>query len=199
MSADRYLAIVRPYSSMSYRNQTNTLFVILIFWLTILVVNLPHLFLWILYEYTFVSSQTRTVCILKYNVIKLNEINETSIYNDAALKIRAYYLVFNLFAYVIPFVSIFVLYGLIVTNLRKNTGQQVSKYKRKVTCMVIAVIACFVLCWGPLHIMLFIQHVLSKDLNRTEVIILVISNGIGYLNSCLNPIIYGFSNNEFKR
>ena len=84
-------------------------------------------------------------------------------------------------------------------KLKKAKGQAVSKNKRRVTFMVIAVVSSFVLCWGPLQIMLFMQHVLKFDLNEIGIIILVTSNCVAYLNTCINPIIYGFANQDFRK
>ena len=46
--------------------------------------------------------------------------------------------------------------------------------------------------------MLFLQHGLRVELNETGIILLVISNCIAYLNTCINPIIYGFANQDFR-
>jgi hypothetical protein len=47
--------------------------------------------------------------------------------------------------------------------------------------------------------MLFLQHVMKFEFNETGIIILVISNCIAYLNTCINPVIYGFANQEFRQ
>ena len=83
-------------------------------------------------------------------------------------------------------------------KLKKAKGQAVSKNKRRVTFMVISVVSSFILCWGPLQVMLCLQQVFDKRFNETGIIILVVSNSIAYLNTCLNPIIYGFANQDFR-
>jgi hypothetical protein len=197
MSLDRYLAIAKPYSSISYRNQKNTIILVIILWLVILSANTYHAFLWTTHQYEF-GNNNRSVCILKY-IIRKNLSKNKSEIDDVELKLRLYYLTFFIFSYLLPVVSLLILYGLIIYKLSENKGQQVGKSKRRVTCMVIAVVSCFIICWTPLQIMFVMQHVFVKRLQKHDVVILVISNGLGYLNSCLNPIIYGFSNNEFKK
>ncbi len=64
--------------------------------------------------------------------------------------------------------------------------------------MVVAVVATFLLLWGPLHVLIFMQHVMNVEFNETIVIILLLSNCIAYMNACLNPIIYGF-NQDFRK
>lgn len=203
MSVDRYLAIVQSFKANIYRTPRNAINTVAILWIVILLLNVPHLFLWTNYKYSLSATENRTVCILKYNIIVsqadyYNSTNEMHVVEDAELKIRIYYTIFFVFAYLLPFITLFILYGLIMLKLKDAKGQQVSKGKRRVTLMVIAVVSSFVLCWGPLQVMLFLQHVIKINFTETHIIILVVSNSIGYLNSCLNPIIYGFSNKDFR-
>lgn len=198
MSVDRYIAISKPYAANSYRRQTNTIIVVLILWTVTLLANIIHIFVWIDYVYEYQVVQIRSVCILKYNIVKLKSQVQSEL-DDANLKTRIYYLALFIAAYILPLTAMFILYILIIQKLSENKGKQVSKSKRKVTCMVVAVVSCFIICWTPLQIMLFLQHVIGLPFSQTEIIILVISNALGYFNSCLNPIIYGFSNNDFKK
>lgn len=206
MSLDRYLAI-RLVGGTSIRNQRNATWAVTVLWLLVLLLNVPHLFLW--EEYRYVAEhlhENRTVCILKYNIIvaqkpELQDNPKALVeVNQAETKIQAYYGVFVFAAYLVPLLSIVVIYGLIMIRLRAARGQQVSKSKRRVTFMVILVVASFVLCWGPLQIMLFLQHVLKREIQTNElgITILVITNCIAYLNTCINPIIYGFANQDFR-
>jgi allatostatin receptor len=198
MSLDRYLAIC-VIGAASIRNQRNAVIAVSALWIAVLLVNLPHLFLWEEHSYVHDLGENRTVCILKYNIIKSDEaLVNSSIQLDAKFKIKFYYSIFFLFGYALPFISIVIIYGLIMLKLKKAQGQQVSKSKRRVTFMVIAVVLSFVLCWGPLQVMLFLQHVFNIELDETLVIILVITNCIAYLNTCINPIIYGFANQDFR-
>jgi len=103
-----------------------------------------------------------------------------------------------MFAYVVPFISIVILYTLLMLKLKKAKGKQVSKGKRRITFMIVAVISSFALCWAPIQIMLFLQHILKVQFGETEITLLVLSNCIGYMNTCINPIIYGFANRDFR-
>lgn len=196
MSLDRYLAI-HTIGGTSFRNQKNAIKSVSILWILVIIFNLPHLFLWKEHSYV-IDTENRTVCILKYNIIVSENDADIPELETAKFKIQAYYFIFFLFGYVVPFVSIVIIYGLIMLKLRDARGQQVSKSKRRVTFMVIAVVSSFVLCWGPLQVMLFLQHVVKIELNEIGITILVISNCIAYLNTCINPIIYGFANQDFR-
>lgn len=203
MSLDRYMAI-RIVARTSLRNQRNAVIAVTVLWLLVLLLNIPHLILWEEYRYV-MFDENRTVCILKYNIIvsnksELEESHRSADVERAETMIQVYYSVFVLAAYLLPLLSIVFIYGLIMTRLRAARGQQVSKSKRRVTFMVILVVASFVLCWGPLQFMLFLQHVLKREIQTNElgITILVITNCIAYLNTCINPIIYGFANQDFR-
>jgi hypothetical protein len=201
MSIDHYLTI-HGIGRKSIRNQRNALIVVASLWVLIVLCNIPHLFLWEEYSYVHDSlDENRTVCILKYNTIKSNETlaSNSSVVEDAKFKIKLYYSIFFLFGYMMPLISIVIVYSLIMLKLRSMRDQQVSKGKRRVTFMVILVVLSFVLCWGPLQVMLFLQHVFEIDLDETLVYVLVITNFIAYLSTCINPIIiYEFANKDFR-
>ena len=149
MSFDRYLAI-STIGGSSVKTVNNAVKAVTILWITVLVLNLPHLFLWEEHSYVY-DSKTRTICILKYNLIRSSEnVNQTEL-EAAEFKVRVYYTIFFLFGYFLPFVSIFNIYGLIMLKLSKNKGQGVNKGKRRVLFMVVAVVSSFVCCWGKSH------------------------------------------------
>jgi hypothetical protein len=196
MSLDRYLAI-RKIGGSSIRNQKNTILTIKILWSCVLVLNIPHLLLWEEFTY-YIGSDMRTVCIFKYHTIISNHSTSERDLAIAKFNVRIYFLVFILVGYVIPFISIFIIYGLIMLKLNESKGQQVNRGKRRVTFMVIAVIASFGLCWGPLQVLLFLQHIVQVEFDEIRITILVISNCIAYMNTCINPIIYGYANQDFR-
>lgn len=187
MSLDRYLAIVKPISSLNYRNYRNTIRIVLLVWFLILIVSLPTLDSFVEYQYS-AGNQTKTRCLLKY-------------YIDESQKahIRTYYIIEFTLAFALPLITILLIYGLVVINLCTHNGQQVSKRKKRVTCMVIIVVLCFMLCWGPVQLLIFCFHILGLPKNSYTLIAFLFFYGLGNLNSCLNPIIYGYTNKDFKR
>ena len=200
MSLDRYLVIF-SFKRNIYRSKKFAVKALSILWCIVLVSNLPNLFLYQKYTYkTEQDIENRSVCILKYNIIIQQPADHSkSEIDEARLKVQIYFILFIMFAYVIPCILIVILYGLIMIKLKNAKGQQVSKTKGKVTFTVIVVVLSFVLCWGPLHFMFFLQHVVKLEFSETEVIILVLSNCIGYLNACINPIIYAFAYPDFRK
>ncbi|KAM3610402.1 uncharacterized protein V6R79_003522 [Siganus canaliculatus] len=59
------------------------------------------------------------------------------------------------------------------------------------------VVGCFVLCWLPFFLVLPISSIFPQY--RPSDTVFKITFWLGYFNSCINPIIYPCSNQEFKK
>lgn len=112
---------------------------------------------------------------------------------ETARRITAYF--FALTGLIVPLTIIGILYGLIIHVLRKNSkGKQVAKGKKRVTKMVSAVISSFVICWTPMQIyLLYIHH------NQVKVSFAIIAQSLVYISSCVNPILYAFLSEPFRK
>lgn len=77
------------------------------------------------------------------------------------------------------------------------TSSRRRKSERKITRMVVVVVAVFVLCWLPFYVLNIVNLlvVLPGDFRGLYVFVVVLS----YANSCANPILYGFLSENFKR
>lgn len=77
------------------------------------------------------------------------------------------------------------------------TSSRRRKSERKITRMVVIVVAVFVLCWLPFYALNIVNLVvvLPRDFRGLYFFVVVLS----YANSCANPILYGFLSDNFKR
>lgn len=77
------------------------------------------------------------------------------------------------------------------------TSSRRRKSERKITRMVVVVVAVFVLCWLPFYALNVVNllMVLPGDFRGLYVFVVALS----YANSCANPILYGFLSDNFKR
>ncbi|KAJ3586574.1 hypothetical protein NHX12_012971 [Muraenolepis orangiensis] len=108
-----------------------------------------------------------------------------------------------LFSFLLPVAIISVCYSLMVKRLRSVRILSGSKEKdrnlRRITRMVLVVVAAFVVCWTPVQIMALAQ---SLGFNLGSLFTLVLMHfciALGYANSSLNPVLYAFLDENFKR
>lgn len=110
-----------------------------------------------------------------------------------------------LFSFLIPVVIISVCYGLMVRRLRSvrllSGSREKDRNLRRITYMVLSVVAAFVLCWMPVQVLALIQALGHVDLgaSQSSVAALHFCIALGYANSCLNPVLYAFLDENFKR
>lgn len=67
--------------------------------------------------------------------------------------------------------------------------------------MVLTVVAAFVLCWMPVQVLALVQALGKVDLGGSEVAVAAMHFciALGYANSSLNPVLYAFLDENFKR
>lgn len=72
---------------------------------------------------------------------------------------------------------------------------------RRITYMVLSVVAAFVLCWMPVQVLALIQVLGKADLggSRAAMAAMHFCIALGYANSSLNPVLYAFLDENFKR
>ncbi|XP_039670622.1 prostaglandin D2 receptor 2 isoform X2 [Perca fluviatilis] len=86
------------------------------------------------------------------------------------------------------------------TTLSPSTPNPTSQLSQSFTKMVTFVIAAFVLCWAPYHIVCVIEvtaEYWNKNLHLVEVG-LPLATTLAFLNAVLNPILYAFSCPKFS-
>ncbi|XP_071969486.1 formyl peptide receptor 2-like [Engystomops pustulosus] len=95
--------------------------------------------------------------------------------------------------FVIPFLIIFTSYVSIFLKIRKSNRPQRSQRPYRI---ITAVILCFFICWAPYHIWLITFDNFIGIINYS--ILDIIATGLAYLNSCINPFLYGFMGQDFR-
>lgn len=120
-------------------------------------------------------------------------------YYDKVTKICVF-----IFAFVVPVLVISACYGLMILRLKSvrllSGSKEKDKNLRRITRMVLVVVAAFIICWTPIHIFIIIKAFIEIDQKNPLVIIswhLCIA--LGYMNSSLNPVLYAFLDENFKR
>lgn len=108
-----------------------------------------------------------------------------------------------LFSFLIPVAIVSVCYSLMVKRLRSVRILSGSKEKdrnlRRITRMVLVVVAVFVVCWTPIQIMVLAQSLGFNLSNLSTMVMMHFFIALGYVNSSLNPVLYAFLDENFKR
>ncbi|XP_015590920.1 allatostatin-A receptor isoform X2 [Cephus cinctus] len=183
MSLDRYLAVVHPIASMSVRTEAHAFLAICIIWVVILTASIPVIIIHGEDSYNS-TSQTLTACRI------LPEFNWP-----------LFQLTFFLSSYIVPLALICGLY--ICMLLRLWRGAHVSaesrRGKKRVTRLVLVVVGVFAICWCPLQIILVSKSLEHYPLTPTAVMVQIVSHVLAYTNSCVNPILYAFLSDNFRK
>ncbi|XP_078503103.1 mu-type opioid receptor [Lissotriton helveticus] len=184
MSVDRYIAVCHPVKALDFRTPRNAKIVNVCNWILSSAIGLPVMFM-----ATTKHEKGSTDCTLVFP--------HPSWYWDNLLKICVF-----IFAFIMPVLIITVCYGMMILRLKSVRMLSGSKEKdrnlRRITKMVLVVVAVFIVCWTPIHIYVIIKALINVPPSRIETITWHICIALGYTNSCLNPVLYAFLDKNFK-
>lgn len=60
-------------------------------------------------------------------------------------------------------------------------------------------VVAFSICWAPIQIILVLKSLKLYETTTLTVSIQIISHVLAYLNSCLNPFLYAFLSENFRK
>ncbi|XP_019391920.1 PREDICTED: type-2 angiotensin II receptor [Crocodylus porosus] len=186
MSMDRYRAIVHPIRSQRRTLQQASV-IALVVWGLACLSSLPTFYFRDTY---YIESLGVNACIMAFP-------NENWSAGMAWMK--------NTLGFLVPLVVIATCYIRIRMHLLKAQGFEKNKQKRdRVLKLVAAVVVAFMLCWLPFHILTFLDALVHMGVVDNCDVIRVIDTALpfgvclGFANSCINPLLYGFIGNQFQ-
>lgn len=191
MSLDRYLAVVHPISSLSIRTERNAYIIVAFTWVIILLCHIPLLVQYGVHEYLYYGEE-RSAC-MNLKGLEKQEISQM------------FFASFLAFGYLLPLSLICVLYGLMLKRLLNRTvpgGSQRAenvRTRKRVTRMVVIVVVIFAICWLPIQIIFMLQQFGSFPTDITSAALQMCANCLAYMNSCVNPILYAFLSDNFRK
>ncbi|XP_026468968.1 allatostatin-A receptor-like [Ctenocephalides felis] len=167
MSLDRFLAVVHPIASMSVRNERYALRAILLTWTVILTTAIP--------------------VALSHGEVRYSYGNEgysSCVFLESAGYSRpAFHISFFASSYVMPLTLISFLYMRMLARLWRGpiavgaaSSRESRRGKRRVTRLVVVVVAAFAICWAPIQVLMFLLK-LFNDESIKYFIILIFSIG----------------------
>ncbi|KAE8279765.1 Kappa-type opioid receptor [Larimichthys crocea] len=185
MSVDRYVAVCHPVKALDFRTPNKAKMINVCIWILSSAAGIP--------AFVLGGTQTKsdiTECALQFP--------EPYVYWDTVMKICVF-----VFAFVVPVLIITVCYSLMVLRLKSvrmlSGSREKDRNLRRITRLVVVVVAVFVVCWTPIHIFILVKALVSVPETTTVMAAYFFCVALGYTNSSLNPVLYAFLHENFKR
>lgn len=190
MSADRYIAICHHVSSPRYRTPTVSRMVSTLAWCCSALIMLPI----IIYGTAIEHRPGHYTCNIEWP--------ESNDHSGMSFTLYSLFL-----GFAIPLSFIMTFYLLVIRKLRKvskrtsNKSQNKRRSHRKVTKLVLTVITVYILCWSPYWISQVALITWSAEVCYTQlhITIFLFVGCLGYSNSAINPILYAYLSDNFKK
>uniref|UniRef100_A0A8C7YLP2 Opioid receptor kappa 1 n=1 Tax=Oryzias sinensis TaxID=183150 RepID=A0A8C7YLP2_9TELE len=185
MSVDRYVAVCHPVKALDFRTPIKAKLINVCIWILSSAAGIP--------AFVLGGTQTNsdiTECALQFP--------EPYAYWDTMMKICVF-----VFAFVVPVLIITVCYSLMVLRLKSvrmlSGSREKDRNLRRITRLVVVVVAVFVVCWTPIHIFILVKALVSVPETTGIMAAYFFCVALGYTNSSLNPVLYAFLDENFKR
>ncbi|XP_041857295.1 C-X-C chemokine receptor type 1-like [Melanotaenia boesemani] len=187
ISVDRYTVIVRAMETRKANRQLFSWGVCIAVWAVGAFLSLPGFF-----SSSFTSqNSSQLVCAEKYNPDSAD---------DWRLATR---ILRHAMGFVIPLAIMLPCYGITIRRLLHIRG---GFQKQRAMRVIIFVVVAFLLCWTPYHIAVmadtfFRAKIVHYECHGRMVVdqAMLATQSLGLLHSCVNPIVYAFVGEKFRR
>ncbi|KAL3831314.1 hypothetical protein ACJMK2_023082 [Sinanodonta woodiana] len=197
MTIDRYCAIVYAVRSMNWRTPRASLIICFVVWLVSFLFSLPFAIFFRTVDD--LDPQRHIYCTEKWPE-PIEVWNKGSIIGVVTT------------TYVVPLSVIIFCYTRILKTLWQTRGQVQSngissikaqaheRRRKRVTKMVASVVLVFAAFWLPIHI-INLWMKLDKGFPRSDQMFAfkIFAHTLSYANSCVNPIVYAFLSDGFRK
>ncbi|KAM9408607.1 galanin receptor type 1b [Pholidichthys leucotaenia] len=184
MSVDRYVAVVRSDRSARIRTRRNVLVSVCVIWSASVAFSVPVALHQVLTGHP--AAPNSTFCWENWTG------TSRTVYKVALLVL----------GYLLPLLVICYCYCRVLFHLHrkmKNMSKKSERSKKKTAQTVLLVVAAFLLCWMPHHIISMWVEFGSFPLNDASFVFRITSHCLSYGNSCVNPVLYAFLSENFRK
>lgn len=192
MSADRYIAICHHISSPKYRTPLVSRVVSIIAWAASALIMLPIM----MYANVMENHNGKFTCAILW----------PESHNHIVPGLFSFTIYSFLLGFAIPLCFIMTFYCMVIKKLRsvaKKTNRPKGKRRshRKVTKLVLTVITVYILCWLPYWLaqVSLISSPIEMCSTTLRVTVFLLVGCLGYSNSAINPILYAYLSDNFKK
>ncbi|KAK2856951.1 hypothetical protein Q5P01_005686 [Channa striata] len=186
ISFDRYLVIVRARETLNSRKRMCSRILCAAVWAFGSVLSLPALF----NKVFKLEDSDLLIC------------NETFTMGDPTLWRIAVRGVRHILGFFIPLVVMVTCYSITIARLLRTRGFQKHRAMRVITAVVIA----FLLCWTPYHMTMIVETLLRAGaipfncaVRRGVTMASIVTTNLALLHSCINPVLYAFVGEKFRK
>ncbi|XP_056396408.1 proteinase-activated receptor 1-like isoform X2 [Hyla sarda] len=181
MSVDKFLALVYPIQSLSWRKVSRSWLVCIIIWVISICSTIPLL---IHKQTKYIVLIGKTTC---HDVQNIDNINNFY---------RYYFCTFCILFFFLPFIVTTFCYFVTIRSLSSSQLGD-TEMKRQAVILAIIILSAFVLCFGPTNVLFFIQslHITSDSANDLYFVYLICI-GVFSMSCCLDPLLYYFTSTQ---
>ncbi|XP_078538344.1 C-X-C chemokine receptor type 5 [Lissotriton helveticus] len=199
ISVDRYLAVVHAVHTYKRRNPASIHLTCLAVWLLCLLLAAPSL---IMLEVSNVNGVGGRIDANGSSNPSYNY--SRCVYSQFSYSSRWWHanrFVYHLVGFMVPLLVMSVCYAAIVRALCRSKGFG----KQKAVRVALVITSVFFLCWTPYNIVIFLDTLLEleavQDCSLSQYLpgAIVVTEALGFLHCCLNPILYAFISVKFRQ
>lgn len=188
MSIDRYLAIVHAICAMRVRTRSFGMAAAVVTWVAGFLASFP--------DVLFLKEQENGQTTSCYPEFPRSDWNDTTVHLWKVFSLVK----MNVLGLLVPLLIMGFCYSRIIWTLLFSQSS-----KKQAIHVVIIVVAVFVCCWVPYNVASFFQALelmqVYTDCESSRAIFLAVhsTTAIAYSHSCLNPILYVFVGQKFRK
>ncbi|XP_067248644.1 C-C chemokine receptor type 5-like isoform X2 [Chanodichthys erythropterus] len=186
MSVDRYLAVVHAVFALRVRTRTYGILASMVIWIIAVFASFPEL------------TYLKTTDLNNQSYCTHYPTNDQTNYHSS--KINCTFKM-NVIGLILPLIVIGFCYSMILKRLLT-----VRSSRRQAMRLVIVVMVVFFCCWAPYNLAAFVKALEIKEYiphscesSKAITLSLQITEAVAYSHSCLNPILYVFVGEKFRR
>lgn len=187
ISIDRYLVIVRASETLKSRQRMCSRLLCAAVWAFGSALGLPALFNEVI---KLDEDSDRMICAENF------DIGSASSWRISTNGFR------HIFGFLLPLGIMMVCYSITTVRLLRTRGFQ----KYRAMKVIVAVVIAFLLCWMPYHITMIIDTLMRAEvvpfncaMRMSVNLALVATNSLALLHSCINPVLYAFVGEKFRK
>ncbi|XP_053144316.1 proteinase-activated receptor 1-like [Hemicordylus capensis] len=183
ISVDRFLAVVYPMQSLSWRTVRRAYTVCLAIWIAAIAGVIPLL----------MTDQTKRL--YRLNITTCHDVLDLSVTE----KFRSYWCTLSVLFFFIPFIISATCYVGIIRKLSSSNVAAKAGKRRRAVLLSAAVLCSFILCFGPTNVTIMVHNLSDREQWQNLYFAYLLAVCTGAINCCIDPLIYFYASLQCQR